>query len=291
LSFHGIAREFTEKQPPDNLVGDESAAASCYSEAMIGRLLVLFMLLLPAAAPAAVLEGLTPGGDGMVENVVDGDTLVLESGLEVRLVGIQAPKLPLGRPHVRLQPLAAEAKARLEKLTLGRPVALAYGGQRRDRYGRALAHLEADGKWVQGELLRAGLARVYSFRDNRARVAEMLALEQQARRARLGIWGHRFYRLLQADDTRGALDEFQIVEGRVLTVAVVRGRAYLNFGQDWRRDFTVTIAPKDRRGFVKAGFDPKSYAQRRIRVRGWLYWRNGPMIEATHPEQIEVIEE
>jgi hypothetical protein len=174
---------------------------------------------------------------------------------------------------------------------LGRRVGLAYGGQRRDRYGRALAHLEVDGKWVQGELLRAGLARVYSFRDNRARVIEMLELEQAARRARRGIWRHSFYRVRQSDETKGALDEFQLVEGRVLTAAVVRGRTYLNFGEDWRRDFTVTIAPRDRRGFVKAGFDPKSYANRRIRVRGWLYWRNGPMIEATHPEQIEVIEE
>ncbi len=261
---------------------------------MIGRLLVLVFLLLPAAAPAApakTLEGLISGGDGMVESVVDGDTLVLAQGMTVRLVGIQAPKLPLGRPHVRLQPLAAKAKARLEELTLGRRVGLAYGGQRRDRYGRALAHLEVDGKWVQGELLRAGLARVYSFRDNRARVIEMLELEQAARRARRGIWRHSFYRVRQSDETKGALDEFQLVEGRVLTAAVVRGRTYLNFGEDWRRDFTVTIAPRDRRGFVKAGFDPKSYANQRIRVRGWLYWRNGPMIEATHPEQIEVIEE
>jgi hypothetical protein len=25
-------------------------------------------------------------------------------------------------------------------------------------------------------------------------------------------------------------------------------------------------------------------------VRGWLRWLNGPMIEATHPEQIEVLD-
>ncbi len=267
---------------------------------MIGRLFVLVVLLLPAAAPALwaapaspakPLAGLTPGGDGVVESVVDGDTLVLAKGLTVRLVGIQAPKLPLGRPHIRIQPLAEKAKARLEQMTLGRRVALAYGGQRRDRYGRALAHLEVAGNWVQGELLQAGLARVYSFRDNRARVTEMLVLEQQARRQRRGIWGHSFYRVRRSDETRGALDEFQIVEGRVLSAAVVRGRTYLNFGEDWRRDFTITIAPRDRRSFVKAGFDAKSYANRHLRVRGWLYWRNGPMIEATHPEQIEVIEE
>ena len=48
--------------------------------------------------------------------VIDGDTVVLESGLEIRLVGIQAPKLPLGRPEFEPWPLADEAKARLADL-------------------------------------------------------------------------------------------------------------------------------------------------------------------------------
>ena len=77
-----------------------------------------------------------------------------------RLVGIQAPKLPLGRPGFKAWPLAAEAKAALAELTLGREVTLAYGGRRIDRHGRALAHLiEGAGIWVQGELLSRGMAR------------------------------------------------------------------------------------------------------------------------------------
>jgi len=34
---------------------------------------------------------------GAVQSIVGGDTLVLRSGVLVRLAGIQAPKLPLGR--------------------------------------------------------------------------------------------------------------------------------------------------------------------------------------------------
>jgi hypothetical protein len=26
-----------------------------------------------------------------------------------------------------------------------------------------------------------------------------------------------------------------------------------------------------------------------VRVRGWIEWRNGPMIAATHPEQLELL--
>ena len=79
------------------------------------------------------------------------------------------------------------------------------------------------------------------------------------------------------------------IEGRVLDAAVVRGRVYLNYGADWRSDFTVTLAPKVRRAFEAEGLDPEAYEGRTLRVRGWLKSFNGPMIEVTHPEQIELL--
>jgi hypothetical protein len=68
-----------------------------------------------------------------------------------------------------------------------------------------------------------------------------------------------------------------------------RGRLYLNFAEDWRRDFTVSVERKHVRAFTEAGIDLKGLAGKRVRARGWLAWWNGPMIEATHPEQIEVL--
>jgi len=41
--------------------------------------------------------------------------------------------------------------------------------------------------------------------------------------------------------------------------------------------------------FDRAGIDPTSWKGRRVRVRGWLRKYNGPMIDASHPEQIEVL--
>jgi endonuclease YncB( thermonuclease family) len=216
----------------------------------------------------------------------------------VYLVGIQAPKLPLGRPNFVAWPLAEEAKAALEGLTLGHRVALAYGGRRVDRHGRALAHLyleeeagQPPGVWVQGRLLELGLARVYSFADNRALVAEMLVLEGAARRARRGIWGLSYYAVRRPQEAAGDVGSFQVVEGIVVSASVVRGRAYLNFGADWRQDFTVSLAPPVRRRFEAEGIDPTAYQGQRLRVRGWLESWNGPMIEVTHPDQIEVLEE
>ena len=237
------------------------------------------------------LAGLEPGGTATVTSVIDGDTLVLADGRQVRLVGLQAPKLPLGRQNFKPWPLGEAAKSALSEITHGKRLQLSYGGRRTDRHNRMLAHLQGpEGEWIQGEMLRRGLARVYSFADNRKLVAEMLAIEREARIARRGIWEDPFYRVRDADRLGGEVDTFQLVEGRVVAVATVRGRTYVNFGVNWRTDFTIQISGRDRRLFEKADVAPAQLEGRLVRVRGWLTWRNGPMIDATHPEQIEMLE-
>ncbi|MEE9139293.1 MAG: thermonuclease family protein [Alphaproteobacteria bacterium] len=278
-----------------------------YGALRLAVFLVAAFLAPAAGAPAGEASPLKPSGHGAVRAVVDGDTLVLAldkpvpgaeaagaSGaeVEVRLVGIQAPKLPLGRRGFKAWPLAGEAREALESLTLGRELELSFGGRRMDRHGRLLAHLhDGQGRWIQGEMLSLGLARVYGFADNRRLLPEMLALERDAREAGRGIWGHPYYRVLRPEETAGHIDSFQLVEGRVRAAAVVRRRGYLNFGEDWRSDFTISISPKARRLFEAEGMDIEGLAGRRVRVRGWLKSYNGPMIEATHPEQVEVLDE
>ncbi|HET8728601.1 MAG TPA: thermonuclease family protein [Alphaproteobacteria bacterium] len=251
----------------------------------------LLLFALPALAEPEAPSGLVHEEGGLVVEIVDGDTVLLDDGREVRLVGLQAPKLPLGRPGFTEWPLAEAAWSALSGLVLERRIDLAYGGRRGDRHGRRLAHLiRDDGLWVQGAMLAAGMARVYSFPDNRPAVSEMLAIERASRAARRGIWADPFYAVRRPAETHGLVDTFQVVEGRVLDAAEVRGRIYLNFGQNWREDFTVTIAPGDRRTFEEAGLEPAGWTGRRIRVRGWIGEYNGPVIDATHPEQVELLE-
>ena len=81
---------------------------------MLRRLLVTTLLMtVPGVAPALsqTCEQLQAGPSGRVVAVSDGDTVDLDSGLTVRLVGIQAPKLPLGREGFTAWPLGDEAKA------------------------------------------------------------------------------------------------------------------------------------------------------------------------------------
>jgi len=257
----------------------------------LGAALVLVGAAWAVPAVAATPDLVREPGATVVE-VIDGDTVMLADGREVRLVGIQAPKLPLGRPNFKAWPLADDAKAALEAIALDRTVTLGFGGARGDRHGRVLAHLFVDDTiWVQGELLKRGLARVYTFADNRAAVPAMLALEREARQAGRAIWRHPFYRVRTAAEAVRHLDSFELVEGRVLAAVRVGARTYLNFGADFKTDFTVAIAAADRKSFTAAGLDPVALKDRRVRVRGWIKSLNGPMIEATHPEQIELLDE
>jgi endonuclease YncB( thermonuclease family) len=250
-----------------------------------------------AALPASALacEGLVDGPVGTVVEVTDGDTIVLDTGVTVRMIGTQAPKLPLGREGFEVWPMAHEAKAALEALVLGREVIVRHGGEREDRYGRVLGHvfLTGDsGTWLQLEMVASGLARVYSFPDNRKCLPELFAAETKARTMGLGIWTDPYYSLRQADQPASVLerqDHYELVEGKVLLADEAGGRIFLNFGTYWKEDFTIVMENAALGLFEEAGLDPLVLEGALVRVRGWVDDRDGPRIEVTHPEQIEVL--
>lgn len=247
-----------------------------------------------AAAMACEALRMTPGGT--VLEVTDGDTLVLDSGVVVRLIGTQAPKLPLGREGFPTWPLAPEAKSALEAIALNKSVRLGYGGEDVDRYDRALAHVfvttPQGEQWAQQAMVAQGLARVYSFPDNRACLDLLLAAEGRARAGGLGIWSDPYYSVRAADRPEQLLaraGHYELVEGRVLLADRSGGRVYLNFGRFWKQDFTAVIEAAALRLFAQDGFDPLVLEGALVRVRGWVDDRDGPRIEVTHPEQIEVL--
>ena len=186
-----------------------------------------WMAGLPGAAraePCAMRE--LPGGT--IEEVIDGDTARLADGREIRFVGIQAPKLALGRKGFMPWPLAEEARAAAADLLLGKEVALRVDGRSVDRHGRVLAHIFAGEEkiWAQRALVGQGWARVYSFADNHGCTLELLEAEGAARRALRGIWAHPFYAVRRADDLKkleGLTGSFQLVEGAVADVTELKG--------------------------------------------------------------------
>ena len=258
--------------------------------------LAMLAALTSVSAAALACEQLRMEGGGIVTEVTDGDTVVLDTGLVVRMIGTQAPKLPLGREGYPTWPLAPEAKAALSRLVLGKPVRLGYGGERVDRYERALAHVfvqtESGEAWAQQVMVAQGLARVYSFPDNRACLDMLFAAEGRARLGRLGIWRDPYYSVRAAGEPGDILAQtghYELVEGRVLLAEKSGGRVYLNFGRFWKQDFTAVIEAAALRLFAGEQFDPLVLEGALVRIRGWVDGRDGPRIEITHPEQIEVL--
>ena len=104
----------------------------------------------------------------------------------------------------------------------------------------------------------------------------MLARERTARAAGRGLWRHPEFTPRRADRLADAVGSFRIVQGEVLRVAPTERYVYLNFGTDWRRDFTVRLrrAELDER-FARSATAIERLAGRLVEVRGYVLEASG----------------
>src|SRR5262245_25836639 len=242
--------------------------------------------LVLATAAAALASGATADesckladlGTAIVAGVRDGRTLLLTDGRELRLAAIEAEDAS----RAALNALAAGKVLRLERL-----------GPEQDRYGRvvAIAYTDDARESLQQIMLAQGQARVSARVGDRPCAERLLEAERAARAAMRGLWADpNFAPLPSHDNTRisAVRGQFALIEGKVLSVRESGATIYVNFGRRWTQDFAVTILKRYRRDFVAAGIEPKELEGRRIRVRGWVGRRHGPMMEASVPEQSRV---
>jgi endonuclease YncB( thermonuclease family) len=140
-------------------------------------LLAVAIVVPVSAQRSPVYEALGPLP---VEEVVDGDTIVLRSDLGprvVRLIGIDTPEV--AHPEKGREPFGPEASAFTARLLPpGTPVWVELDLEIEDAYGRLLAYVyrpDPAGRWriagrpasmVNLEIARAGLARVLSIEPN-----------------------------------------------------------------------------------------------------------------------------
>jgi micrococcal nuclease len=151
------------------------------------RALTVALALLGGAVAAAAQP---PAGlDGLVERVVDGDTITVRLGErveKVRYIGMNTPEL--ARPGRAEQAGARQAHAVNRRLVAGKRVRLELDVQARDRYGRLLAYVWVGDTMVNAELLRLGMAQVMTVPPNVRHQAVFLKLERAAREAGRGLW-------------------------------------------------------------------------------------------------------
>lgn len=96
-----------------------------------------------------------------VEYVIDGDTIVVDGGERVRLLGIDTPEV--AHDGSKAEPCGDEATAMIEDALEGATVTLTSDEAQpsQDRYGRTLAYVEVGGTDLSAQLLEAGLADLY----------------------------------------------------------------------------------------------------------------------------------
>jgi micrococcal nuclease len=127
---------------------------------------------------------------GRVVRAVDGDTLEVrldDGDVEtVRLIGVDTPETV--KPDTPVQCFGPQASAFEHRHTEGKRVRLLVGVEPRDFYGRLLAYVFVDNRFLEVELLRRGLARTLTFHPNDRFAPRFEKLERIAAKRGKGLW-------------------------------------------------------------------------------------------------------
>ncbi|MCF8467084.1 MAG: thermonuclease family protein [Sneathiella sp.] len=161
-----------------------------------------------------------------------------------------------------------------------------------NRYGDLQAKIVTDkGKWLQEELIAAGFgwwdgATNYPT-DLRMR---LIAAEERAENQKRGVW--KTFAVVDANDPKQHLADgaFVIAEGIIRDIHSASGITFLNFGDNWRSDFTAAISKESRKNFERQGWKLASLKNKLVRIRGLLRFYNGPFMDLGFPEQLDVKE-
>ncbi len=241
--------------------------------------------VLLALAGASTLPGkaIAAPQPSTVREVSSSCRLSLADGTEARLAGVLVPQSPGAGGAI-----AARAKTLMEHLALGQQVALEMLGTDRQGCPLVMARTSA-GTWLQGELVGAGLAWVWPEGSDEE-TPLLQELEADARGRKVGLWSSAMLGEQSADQVRLFPPRFVVVVGRVRSVGKGRRWLYLNFGDDWRHDLTARLDRSERSRPWPAAVDPATLAGRLVRVRGWVFSWDGPMIELDRKGQLEIVE-
>lgn len=237
-----------------------------------------------ARAPASACQR-SPSEDAIRSVSATGE-VGLASGRTVRLLDI---RLSLGEDEVA-RPLAWLLSLAGRRVT----VAAVAGEDRWARNAADVALLDEPVPIDLAELLVAeGLAMVDAGDRNALCRPELLADEERARRRRVGIWRSGRHAPVDANDgarLRELIGRFALVEGIVRSVGERRERTYLNFGQDWKQDLTITI-PKRTWAMIlrQRGLSAVAIRGQRVRARGVLEEWQGVAVEITAADMLEVL--
>ncbi len=221
------------------------------------------------------------GGAGVaasVTGVPDPTTLELSDGARLRLAGVVAADGALGEA----------ARRRLSELTAGRSIIYVDVSDALDRYGRRAGYVFAGGTMLQEALVRDGLARAVWFPGEGDCLKRFLDAEKAPRGAKTGLWaGGGTFRATDpalADNAGRPV----VVIGRVVSVNHGDRVVFVDFGRNYRTDFTVLIAPAIASQMAEEGRPVETLVGKEVEVRGMMEKSGGPAVRLNDPAEITI---
>lgn len=192
----------------------------------------LFAATTAQAEQAADCRAQGPLSERDVKWVVDGDTVKLDDGRFVRMLGINAPEMP--RDDRAGHPLAEESRAFVVQ-ALGAParVWLENDENAEDHYRRRLAHVfDVGGRNLSAALLEEGLAAALIMPPNERHAECYRAAQMRARSAAKGIWAEPYYQPIASRALGYGLKGFRRVEGRIVRLSRTRNSLWIELEGD-----------------------------------------------------------
>lgn len=271
---------------------DLGAPSSCFPARIFAALAMGAAFIVPAPVFAQTSDACLPR-EGQTVRIV----AVTERG-ELRLADERLARLPGLDPGADILPAPVWQRqlATLRADLQGQSFLIDAGQGLADRWGRVAIHARGSGhgESLHALLVKDGRARVLPSDANETCQRFLLGLEAAARRGKVGIWREPAMRVIPARETEAVKAQqgrYALVEGKVLSVNARAQRTYVNFGRYFTRDFSVTIARRQRGNLEKAGISLSSLRDKTVRVRGIVGGRMAPQIDIMSPAQIEVVEE
>lgn len=231
-------------------------------------------------------------GEVTVQAVIDPLTFIGQDQVVYRLAGIDLPGLYAAQMPAYIGAATDALRGKIQGKVL-KVYSSKTADLRSNRLNQKLVHAisRTDNIWVQGWLLAQGYARAFPTDMAPEAAGSMYALETKAREAGKGLWSVPENAVLDAGHAQTAIGSVGIISGRIHTITQMQTMLYLNFGTDWKKDFTIGLSSRMRQLLAKQGVDPRQWSGRDIVVRGFIESYYGPFINLTTPAQLALVAE
>jgi len=228
-----------------------------------------------------------------VSKVIDGDTIRLSNGKLLRYIGMDTPEVRIHKNGGWLydpQPFSLAAKEFNKKLVENKFIKVEFDVKKFGTYGRLLGYCFIGNTFVNAKLVQQGLAVLYTRPPDVKYTDLFIRMQKEARANSRGLWGK--LAVIPSTDVGNFINQIRVVSGRVLDTYQSKKVVYLNFGRDYKRDFTVIIFNDCLKLFRDKGIEPVSfYKGKYVQVWGKIRKYHGPEIIAGSPFQIKVLNE